>query len=190
MLDNEDLKNPRFSKRGYIQIYHGLGKGKTTCSMGLAVRALGHGWRVLVMQFVKGGDRLKYGEYRSLTALKPELVKNLKYKNCGLDKVIYKANVTDEDRYEAQKGFFYIIHNYEQYDLIVLDEINIAVSLDLIHLDQLKDLLRNKPKHLEIVLTGREAHPDILEMAHLVTEMQPEKHYYKIGVGFRKGIEI
>lgn len=185
----EELHNPSFKRRGYIQVYYGDGKSKTSACMGQTLRALGRGWDVLIMQFVKGGDRENYGEYLGLNALKPEVRKHLKYKNCGLDKVIYKSNLTDEDRLEAQKGWWYVLHNYKKYDMVVLDEINIAIDLDLIHLEQVCEFLKNKPKRLEVVLTGRNAHPNIIDMAHLVTEMRPEKHYWNIGVNAREGIE-
>ena len=190
----EDLYNPLFRKNGYIQIYTSTGKGKTTASMGLALRALGSGWRVLIMQFVKGGAREKYGEFNALNSLKDEYKKNLKYKNCGLDKVIYSGNLTDEDKLEAQKGFFYVLHNYKEYDMIILDEVNIALELGLIHLDQFLEFLNNKPKRLEVVLTGRLTKPEIkdklYEMAHLISEINPVKHYWEVGVQARKGIEF
>ena len=185
----EDLKNPNFKRHGYIQVYYGNGKSKTTASMGLALRALGKGWKVLIMQFVKGGPREQYGEYLGFKALKPELRANLTYKNCGLDKVTYKANLTDEDRLEAQKGWWYVVGNYKKYDLIILDEINIAIDMDIVHLEQVTTFLQSKPKRLEVVLTGRNARPEIRELAHLVTEMKAEKHYWDIGVGARDGIE-
>ena len=183
------LHNPKFNRYGYIQIYYGDGKCKTTASMGLALRALGKGWKVLVMQFVKGGDKRKYGEYNGFMALNDEVRKRIKYVNCGLDKVVYKANLTDEDRYEAQQGFWYVLHNAKEYDLIILDELNIALDLDIVHLDQVKEFLETKPKYLEVVITGRNAKPEIRELAHLVTEMKPEKHYYTLGVQSREGIE-
>ncbi|HBY20504.1 MAG TPA: cob(I)yrinic acid a,c-diamide adenosyltransferase [Clostridiales bacterium] len=189
----EELQNPKFRKTGYIQIYTSEGKGKTTASMGLALRALGSGWKVLIMQFCKGGDRCKYGEYNALNSLKDNIRKNLKYKNCGFDKVVYKANLTDEDKLEAQKGWFYIIHNAKEYDMIVLDEINIALDLDTIHIDQVLDFLKNKPKRLEVVMTGRIGRPEIreklFEVAHLITGMNPIKHYIDIGVKSRRGVE-
>lgn len=187
---NNDLTNPNFKRHGYIQVYYGEGKSKTTASMGLALRALGKKWKVLIIQFVKGGEREQYGEYLAFNSLKPELRANLKYKNCGLDKVIFKANLTDEDRLEAQKGWWYLLHNYKEYDLIILDEINIAIDLDIVHLEQVMDFLKNKPKRLEIVMTGRNARQEIRDIAHLVTEMKPEKHYWNIGVPAREGIEM
>ena len=187
-MDTE-LHNPTFKRRGYIQVYYGDGKSKTCASMGQALRALGKNWKVLVMQFVKGGEREKYGEYLGFNALKPELRKNLKYKNCGLDKVVYRANLTDEDRLEAAKGWWYVLHNYKEYDMLILDEINIAIDLGIVELEKVIEFLNNKPKRLEVILTGRNARPEILELAHLVTEMKPEKHYWNIGVSSREGIE-
>lgn len=186
----KELINPNFDKRGYLQVFYGDGKGKTTASMGLALRALGQGWKVLIMQFVKGGNREQYGEYNSFMSLKDDVRKRLKYKNCGLDKVIFKENITDEDRLEGQLGWNYVLHNHKEYDLIILDELNIAIDLDIIHLAQVKEFVLNKPDYLEVVITGRNAKPTIRKMAHLVSKVEAEKHYWDLGVAFRKGIEI
>lgn len=192
-ININNLYNPKFLKTGYIQLFIGSGKGKTTACMGTALRALGSGWRVLIMQFCKGGERERYGEYNALKLLKPEILKNLKYKNCGLDKVIYKSNLTDEDKLEAQKGLWYVIHNAKQYDLLILDELNIALDLDIIHLDQVINFLNNKPKRTEIIMSGRitnlELRNKLFSMAHLISEIEPIKHYWQIGVHARKGIE-
>lgn len=185
-----ELINPDFGKLGYIQVYTGDGKGKTTASLGLAVRALGQNWKVLIMQFCKGGERDKYGEYNALMSLKDSVRRRLKYKNCGLDKVVYKANLTDEDRLEAQMGWNYILHNHKEYDLVILDELNIALDLDIIHLEQVKEFLLNKPKYLEVVITGRNVKQELVNIVHLVSKIEPVKHYWDIGVASRKGIEI
>lgn len=176
-------------EHGYIQIYTGDGKGKTTASLGLALRALGHGWNVLIAQFAKGesenGDF--YGELSSSTKLMPKL----DFVQFGLDKVIYSHNINIEDYKETRRGWQFAkeaIKN-NKYQLIILDEINVCVDLGMIKVSELKEALKNKPQNLEIVLTGRCAHPEIVAMAHLVTEMKPVKHYFDMGVMARRGIE-
>jgi cob(I)alamin adenosyltransferase len=187
------LTNPSFTKRGYVQIYTGDGKGKTTACMGLALRALGQGWKVMIMQFTKGGSREKYGEFNALNSIETKFRKNLKYKNCGFDKVLFKSNMTDDDKLEILKGWWYILHNHDQYDLIIMDEINIVIDLDIIKMEDVQKLIVEKPNNLELVFSGRIANPDkekkLFDSAHLVSKINPVKHYYEIGVNSREGIE-
>ena len=185
----KELYNPRFEKIGYIQVYTGNGKGKTTASLGLTMRALGRGWKVLIVMFTKGGDH--YGELFSFRKLSPVIKNLLTIEQAGLDRIVYSDNITDEDR-EAVKRGWDVAKQAEksgEYDLIVLDEANIVLELDLIKLEEMTDFLKNKPDYLEIVLTGRHAHPEIIKLAHLVSEIQPMKHYWDLGVIARKGIE-
>lgn len=187
--NNNDLYNPRFDKIGYIQVYTGNGKGKTTASLGLTMRALGRGWKVLIIMFTKGGDH--YGELLSFRELSPEIKNLLTIEQAGLDRIVYTANLTEEDRLAVRRGWNIARDAAEsnEYDLIVLDEANIAIELGLIELDEMIEFLKNKPPYLEIVLTGRHAHPEIVKRAHLVSEIQPLKHYWNIGVSAREGIE-
>lgn len=185
----KDLHNPDFGEIGYIQVYTGDGKGKTTASLGLAMRALGRGWSVLLIMFTKGGNN--YGELHSFSNLSPELKKRFKIVNAGLDRIVYKSNVSKEDKKEIQKGWEYAkkaIEN-DEFQLVILDEINIAIDLKLIDLEEVLETLKNKPKNMEIVLTGRNANEKIIETAHLVSKIQPVKHYWDIGVSAREGIE-
>lgn len=174
-------------EHGYIQIYTGNGKGKTTASLGLALRALGHGWKVLIAQFTKGeqGDNY-YGEIASSKSMP-----NLEVVQFGLDRVVYSHNVKIDDYKEARKGWEFVKESIEsqKYQLIILDEINICTDLGMIKVSEVKETLQNKPENLEIVLTGRRAHPELVAMAHLVTEMKPIKHYFDNGVMARQGIE-
>lgn len=178
-------------KRGYVQIYTGDGKGKTTASLGLALRAIGHGWKVLIIQFTKGEKEENganyYGEIKAAAKLMP----NLDVMQFGLDRVIYSSNVSIDDYKETRKGWEEAKEAIKsgKYGLVILDEINICVDLGMIKLSELKEFLINRPKNIEIVLTGRRAHPEIISMAHLVTEMKPIKHYFDIGVRARRGIE-
>ncbi len=204
MLDNEDnhldndrpkaqngndLINPTFAQRGYIQVYTGDGKGKTTASLGLAMRALGRGWNVLIVLFTKGGN--DYGELFSFRELSPSLMNHLDIFQAGLDRIVYKDNVNNQDQNEVEKGWELVKESAKsgKYQLIILDEANIAINLGLIALEDMKNFLKSKPEELEVVLTGRNAHPEIIEIAHLVSEIQPVKHYWDKGVPARKGIE-
>ena len=174
-------------EHGYIQIYTGDGKGKTTASLGLALRALGHGWKVLIIQFTKGDSATSYGEIVSSAKFLP----NLDVVQFGMDRVCYSHNVCMEDFKEAQKGWEYAKKaiNSGEYQLIILDEINICTAMNMIKVSDVKEALLHKPENLEIVLTGRYAHPELKALAHLVTEMKPIKHYFDMGVMARQGIE-
>jgi len=185
----KDLHNPNFGEIGYIQVYTGDGKGKTTASLGLSLRALGRGWSVLIVMFTKGGN--DYGELHSFSNLSPELKERFKIVNSGLDKVLFCSNITDEDREEVKKGWELAKNAIMsgKYQLVVLDEINIVIDMELVDLEEVLETLKNKPENVEIVLTGRNAHKKIKEIAHLVSEIKPVKHYWDIGVEARRGIE-
>lgn len=188
-FETENLVNPTFEKRGYIQVYTGEGKGKTTASLGLAMRALGRGWRVLMVMFTKGGN--DYGELYSFRELSPKVKKQLTIVQAGLDRIVYSHNMSEADQKEIQKGW-QIAKNAAKsgnYELIVLDEANIAIELGLIDLQEMKEFLLTKPKEMEIVLTGRNANPEIVQIAHLVSEIRPIKHYWNKGIIAREGIE-
>ncbi len=191
MVDNceNNLINPNWAQHGYIQVYTGNGKGKTTASLGLAMRALGRCWKVLIVMFTKGGN--DYGELNSFMNLSPTIKGNLKIVQAGLNRIVYKNNETEDDIKEIKKGWELAkkaIKNNE-YQLIILDEANIAIDMDILDEDEVVDVLKNKPEEMEIVLTGRNAHPKIIEIAHLVSEIKPIKHYWDTGIVARKGIE-
>lgn len=186
---DQELVNPMFNKHGYIQVYTGDGKGKTTASLGLTFRALGRGWNVLIILFTKGGD--DYGELFSVRHFNPDMAKRLTIIQAGLNRIVFTHNIKEEDFIEISNGWEIAKKAIAsgKYQLIVMDEANIAIDLGMIPLEEMKDVLRNKPEDLEIVLTGRRAHPDIIELAHLVSEIKPIKHYWDIGVKARPGIE-
>lgn len=184
-----NLINPNWAQHGYIQVYTGNGKGKTTASLGLAMRALGRCWKVLIIMFTKGGD--DYGELNSFMNLSPSIKDNLEIVQAGLDRIVYKNNKTEDDVREIKKGWELAkkaIKN-DEYQLIILDEANIAIDMGILDVDEVVDVLKNKPEEMEIVLTGRNAHPKIVEIAHLVSEIKPVKHYWDTGIAARKGIE-
>ncbi len=184
-----NLINPDWAKHGYIQIYTGNGKGKTTASLGLAMRALGRCWKVLIIMFMKGGD--DYGELNSFRNLSPEIAQNLTIIQAGPDKIVYNNNKTAEDESIIKEGWELAkkaIKN-DEYNLIILDEANIALDMGIIDLDEMLEVLKNKPDEMEIVLTGRNARQEIIDIAHLVSEIKPVKHYWDTGIAARKGIE-
>lgn len=184
-----NLINPNWAKHGYIQVYTGDGKGKTTASLGLAMRALGRCWKVLIIMFTKGGD--DYGELNSFRNLSPEISQNLTIIQAGLDRIVYENNKTEADTAEIKKGWELAknaIQN-DEYNLIILDEANIAIDMGFIDLNEVIDVLKNKPEEMEIVLTGRNAKQEIIDIAHLVSEIKPVKHYWDTGIAARKGIE-
>lgn len=184
-----NLINPNWAQHGYIQVYTGDGKGKTTASLGLAMRALGRCWNVLIIMFTKGGN--DYGELNSFMNLSPSIKNNLKIVQAGLDRIIYKNNKTSGDIEEIKKGWSLAkqaIKN-DEYQLVILDEANIAIDMGILDVNEVVEVLKNKPEEMEIVLTGRNAHPKIIEIAHLVSEIKPIKHYWDTGIAARKGIE-
>lgn len=184
-----NLINPDWAQHGYIQVYTGNGKGKTTASLGLAMRALGRCWKVLIIMFTKGGN--DYGELNSFRELSPAISDNLTIVQAGLARIIYKKNQSEEDIKEITKGWELakkVIKKHEC-QLLILDELNIVIDMGIIDVDEVVEVLKNKPDEMEIVLTGRNAHPKIIEIAHLVSKIEPVKHYWDTGIAARKGIE-
>lgn len=170
--------------RGFIQVYTGNGKGKTTAAIGLAVRAVVAKKKVFIAQFVKG---MVYSEIEVLRQLTPAIKVNLYGKDCFISR-----EPSEEDIQAAKNGLkevSEIIHS-EQYDVIILDEATIAVNFNLFSIDDLIAVLRQKPIQTEIIITGRYAPPELVELADLVTDMTEVKHYYTSGVLSRKGIEF
>jgi cob(I)alamin adenosyltransferase len=169
--------------KGYVQVYTGNGKGKTTAAFGLALRAAGAGKKVFIGQFVKGKP---YSENIAIS----NYMKNITVKQYGLDCFIINAP-TGEDIKAAKKGLKEIKKIVQQgkHDLVMMDEMNIALYYKLVQPVDLIELIKNKPDHVELVITGRYAPAEIIEIADLVTEMKEVKHYYQQGVEARKGIE-
>ena len=169
--------------KGYVHVYTGNGKGKTTASLGLAVRALGNDMKVYIGQFMKGQ---KYGELNVFEKLEVP-VERFGTENC----IISPNHVTELDRQKAKDGYNRVkeILLSNKYDLVILDEICICPYFKLITPEEILELIEIKPKKTELVLTGRYAPSEVMEKADLVTEMREIKHYYSKGVLARDGIE-
>lgn len=168
--------------KGYVQVYTGNGKGKTTAALGLAVRAATAGLNVYIGQFLKG---MEYSELKI-----PEHFDNIKMEQFGTDYFVTSGpNETDKEK--ADIGFEKIkeVINSGKYDVVILDEMNIATSMDLVDVDELIELLDSRDEGMEVIITGRNADEKLIEYADLVTEMKEIKHYYNEGVMARKGIE-
>ena len=170
--------------KGYIHIYTGNGKGKTTAAFGLALRAAGAGKNIFIGQFVKGQI---YSEIRAVRKYCPTVT----VKQYGLECFIVHEP-TQKDIDIARRGLKEIseIIRSGRYDMVILDEANIALYYKLFTIKELLAVLKKKPKEMEIVITGRYAPPELIDFADLVTEMKEIKHYYTSGVQAREGIEF
>jgi cob(I)alamin adenosyltransferase len=171
-------------KKGYIQVYTGDGKGKTTAALGLALRAAGAGLRVFIAQFIK---KQRCSEHRMIEERLEDLI-TIKQYGEGL---ILKRKIAKSDIEAARKGLAEIrkVMDSGQYDVVVLDEVNVAVRYRLIDLADLLDIMEKKPEAVELVITGRYAEEQVIEKADLVTEMKEIKHYQERGTKARRGIE-
>jgi cob(I)alamin adenosyltransferase len=178
------MAKPKLEK-GLVQVYTGNGKGKTTAAFGLALRAIGRGLKVYIIQFIKGG--FDYGELYIAKDLP-----NLTLKAFGQGKFVTQMPPSKEDVKIANEAFKLAeeVVKSGKYDMVILDEINVAISLRLIKVEEVLELIKNKPEHVELVLTGRYAPKEIVEVADLVTEMKEIKHPYTQGFPPRKGIEF
>jgi len=165
-------------------VYTGNGKGKTTSAIGLGIRAAGDGLKVHMIQFMKGR---KYSELVTL-----DKTDGFTYSQHGRDEFVNKDNPEQVDIDLAKDGFKHAkdLINSNKYDMIILDEINVAVDFNLISLDEVLKIIDEKPEKLELVLTGRYAHPEVQKYADYVTEMLEIKHPYQQGVEARKGIDF
>jgi cob(I)alamin adenosyltransferase len=169
--------------KGYIQVYTGNGKGKTTAALGLAIRAAGAGLKVFIAQFIK------MGEYSEIKALK-RFDDLITVEQFGSGRFI-KGKPSVSDIEAAQKGLEKIktIFTSGQHNVVIMEEANVAAGLGLLSLKEILEIMAEKPKEVELVITGRGADSKIIEKADLVTEMKEVKHYFQKGVKARIGIE-
>ncbi len=176
-------------RHGLILVHTGEGKGKTTAALGLALRAWGSGLRVLILQFIKGGQT--YGELKAIEALK-QVRDTIEVRQCGRGFTRRDESRKAEHIAAAREA----LHDAgeeivsEKWDLIILDEINYAVKFGLLETADVLQLISKKPEALHLVLTGRDAQPEIIEAADLVTEMKLIKHPFEKGIKAQLGIEF
>ncbi len=175
-------------KRGLVQIYTGEGKGKTTAAIGQAIRARGRGLRILFVQFLKGKEGS--GEIPLLEDVGIKVIcKGEK------DKWFFPDRLKEEEKKKIRLEWTHFLDEIsrqvieEKYDLVILDEINVVLYYELIDKNRLIDFIRKKPTWLEIILTGRHASPELIEIAHLVSEIKSIKHPFDAGMKARRGIE-
>ena len=172
------------NNKGMVQIFTGNGKGKTSAALGTVLRALGHGLKAYIVFFMKG--KYPYGEFSTLSKLP-----NVDVDSFGLRCLTDRTNINPEEIEQAKLAMSAAREAMlsGNYDLVVLDEVNVAVNFKLIELDEVVRLIGDKPQNVELVLTGRYADARLIELADLVTEMVKIKHPYDKGVKARKGIE-
>ena len=194
--EQRDAVKARTEHRGIVLVHTGNGKGKSTSAFGVAIRAAGHGQRVGLVQFIKG--TWKTGEQEALKRF-PEIdhvvsgdgftwntqdrQQDIASARRGWSRalaMIEASRPTDEDGHRGEKG----------YDVVVLDELNIALRYDYLPIEEVVEAVRNKPRELSIVITGRDAKPELLDVADTVSEMRAVKHAYESGIRARRGIEF
>lgn len=166
-----------------IHVYTGDGKGKTTSALGMAVRAAGAGLKVYIGQFLKAGT------YSEVEVLKK--IKNITLEQFGREAFIWGVPAV-EDIWLAREGLAKVkaVVSKGKYDVIILDEITVALNLKLFELEEAVSIIKAASKKSEVILTGRAAHPDIIKIADLVSEIKDRKHYFNKGINARKGIEF
>jgi len=170
--------------KGLIEVYTGNGKGKSTAAFGLALRASGRGLKSIIIQFMKQGNT--YGEHFAI-----EKIENIEIVSFGTPRFVNLKNPSKEDIDLVNEAFEFSKKtiNDGKYDIVILDEINIALHFKLLEIGKAIDLLKNKPENVEIVLTGRSAPQELIDIADLVSEIIEIKHPYQKGIGAREGIE-
>ena len=175
------------ARKGLIIIHTGPGKGKTTAALGTALRAVGQGLRVLMVQFIKGSWH--YGELEAARLLGEDRFKILPMGRGFVKVGAEKPDPQDVQRVEEAWRFAEANILAGQYDLVILDEINYAISYKMLDANIVAETLKKKPEMVHVILTGRNAHPSLVELADLVTEMREVKHPFHKGIMAQKGIE-
>lgn len=172
------------TKRGLVMVITGNGKGKTTSAFGQVLRAIGQGYRVCMIQFMKGR---KYGEVLAAEKYLP----NFTYYHFGLDSFVMRDNTAPIDIELAQQGLEKAkeVINSGEFDMVILDELNVAVNFNLVSKEEVLKMVQSKPSELDIILTGRYAFEELIEAADMVSEVKEIKHHYAAGIKDRAGIE-
>ena len=175
---------PKRLKQGLIQVYTGDGKGKTTCALGLGLRAVGQGFKVFMVQFLKTEET---GEVAAVRRLAPDFT----IQSFGIPGFPRLTDPDPQTRDAAQQAFTLArqVILAGEHDLVILDEVNLSLTYGLVSLPEMLEVLRLRPAYVEVVLTGRGAPPELVAFADLVTEMRPLKHYFEAGIKARRGIE-
>jgi cob(I)alamin adenosyltransferase len=175
-------------KDGFVIVYTGKGKGKTTAALGIALRAVGYNHKICMIQFIKGSWH--YGEMTSSKRLEPEF--ELIAIGKGFVGIMDDKSPIEDHKKIADEALRIAKEKIrsEKYDIIILDEINYAINLNLVKLDDVLDLIKIKPPKLNLVLTGNYARDEIIQVADLVTEMREIKHPFKAGIRAKKGIDF
>ncbi|MDQ7784520.1 MAG: cob(I)yrinic acid a,c-diamide adenosyltransferase [Desulfomonilaceae bacterium] len=174
-------------KVGLVVVITGYGKGKTTSALGMTLRAVGNGMKVCLIQFMKGD--VHAGEYEGLKRLAPDVEHHVTGKGfCGIQgnpfpHSEHRSNAQDAVKLSKEKMLS------GKFDVLICDEINNALKLKLVDLPQVIDLIENKPAEMHLVLTGRDAHPEVIARAHTVSEVHEIKHAYRAGIEPQKGID-
>jgi len=181
----EGKKGEHIFDPGLVQVYTGDGKGKTTAALGLTLRIAGHGGKVAFIQFMKGWDF--YGEIAGLS-----LLAGVRHERTGTPDYVYRGQEQPVDVQEAERGLMLAGECIAsgEYDLVVLDEINVAVDYGLVHVDAVVGAVKTRPSHVEVLMTGRSAPKEFLDMADLVTEMKEIRHPYNRGLASRRGSDF
>lgn len=184
MMDNSIAETQTRYNRGIVYVITGNGKGKTTAALGQALRALGHGKKILMIQFMKGR---KYGEVLAAEQFLPDFT----IVRSGLDSFVMRDNPAPVDVELARQGLKLAGEALAsgKYDMVILDEVNVALDFKLIPLADVLEMIRTKPPSVDLILTGRYAPPDVVEVADTVSEIGEIKHHYTQGVKERPGME-
>lgn len=179
------MDSKKSEHQGLVQVYTGNGKGKSSAALGLGLRAAGHGFEVYMIQFMKG--QINYGE---LEAVKH--IPNFTIRQFGRPDFVDKSNPDPEDIKLAQEALEHArsIIKIGSVEFLILDEINVAIDFGLVTDKEVITLIKARPPHMELILTGRYAPPSIIKIADLVSEIKEVKHPYQKGVAARKGVEM
>lgn len=174
-------------EKGQVYLYTGNGKGKTTAALGTAMRALGWGWKVRMIQFIKTGST--FGEYKTVKEFGDRMT--LESIGQGFYKILNDKKPEEVHKKTAQIAWQKTKKEIEkgEADLVVIDELNNAIEYGFINVDEVIKTLQERPRHVSVVITGRGAHPKIVEIADLVTEMKEIKHPYQKGLTAKKGLD-